>query len=374
MGNEYEHNHRLVHMITGQWGEEISTTTTGTFVDKIYTYSIPENYKEIEADLGNMEIVAFISETHQEIANGSGCRPTFSNLEYSNDAQLVGVEMPNFCGTSIIPSVEITNNGSNEITSLAFEYSINDGETMTYDWSGSITSLNSEEISLNEIGFSVEETNSITISIETDEDDSNNSKTVEFDQYPIISHIVYLDLLTDKYGSEIRWKVLDKDGEVLYSGGPYSDAITQINKTFDLTEACYSFTITDSYGDGLNDGTNTGHVYLKDDQDVVILSYPNGKIGPSVDVSFATISATGINDINKIEISVYPNPVLDVLTIENAINSNVKIFNLLGTLVLSKNNIDKKQTIDVSNLKNGTYFVEISSKNSIKTTKIIITK
>ncbi|MCB0453740.1 MAG: Omp28-related outer membrane protein, partial [Aequorivita sp.] len=38
-GNNYNHMHRLVEMITGQWGEVINTTTAGTFVDRTYTYT-----------------------------------------------------------------------------------------------------------------------------------------------------------------------------------------------------------------------------------------------------------------------------------------------------------------------------------------------
>ena len=47
MGNEYNHMHRLVHMVTGQWGTVIPTTTTGTFVDETYTYTIPADYNGV---------------------------------------------------------------------------------------------------------------------------------------------------------------------------------------------------------------------------------------------------------------------------------------------------------------------------------------
>ena len=37
-GNYYVHMHALRDLITGQWGEEITTTTQGSFVEKTYTY------------------------------------------------------------------------------------------------------------------------------------------------------------------------------------------------------------------------------------------------------------------------------------------------------------------------------------------------
>ena len=62
-GNEYVHQHRLVHMITGQWGESITTTTSGTFVDRTYTYTLPANYNGIPVEISELEIVAFVAET-----------------------------------------------------------------------------------------------------------------------------------------------------------------------------------------------------------------------------------------------------------------------------------------------------------------------
>jgi hypothetical protein len=36
MGNNYNHQHRLVHMLTGQWGTTISSTTTGSFISGLH--------------------------------------------------------------------------------------------------------------------------------------------------------------------------------------------------------------------------------------------------------------------------------------------------------------------------------------------------
>ncbi len=69
-GNNYEHNHMLRHMITGQWGEEITTTTTGTFVERTITYTIPENYLDIPVVVENCDVAVFVSESHQEIYSG----------------------------------------------------------------------------------------------------------------------------------------------------------------------------------------------------------------------------------------------------------------------------------------------------------------
>ena len=69
-GSNYVHMHRLVHMITGQWGEDITTTTTGSFIDKTYKYSVPESYNSIPVVFKDLELAAFIAEDQQEIITG----------------------------------------------------------------------------------------------------------------------------------------------------------------------------------------------------------------------------------------------------------------------------------------------------------------
>ncbi|MBI9035306.1 MAG: Omp28-related outer membrane protein [Bacteroidales bacterium] len=69
-GNNYEHMHMLREMITGQWGEEIFETTEGSFVERTYTYTVPEDYNDVPCVVEDCEIVAFVSETHQEILTG----------------------------------------------------------------------------------------------------------------------------------------------------------------------------------------------------------------------------------------------------------------------------------------------------------------
>jgi hypothetical protein len=69
-------------------------------------------------------------------------------------------------------------------------------------------------------------------------------------------------------------------------------------------------------------------------------------------------------------LSAYPNPVKDVLTI-NGMYSSVEIYDIYGKLVLSS---DAKQTINVSSLSNGIYFININTNNIITVKKITIAK
>lgn len=69
-GNNYRHMHMLRHLITGQWGDEVTTTTQGSLVNRTYTYVVPESYNNIPAVVEHMEVLAFVTESHQEIYTG----------------------------------------------------------------------------------------------------------------------------------------------------------------------------------------------------------------------------------------------------------------------------------------------------------------
>ncbi|WP_053002290.1 T9SS type A sorting domain-containing protein [Kordia jejudonensis] len=87
-----------------------------------------------------------------------------------------------------------------------------------------------------------------------------------------------------------------------------------------------------------------------------------------IEVSDATLD---VEENSVFDFKLYPNPVHDILTIEtNSVHSvSVGIYNMLGEKVLTVDKVQKG--IDISNLKNGMYIVNINS-NSKSTTKKII--
>ncbi|MGB1269372.1 MAG: hypothetical protein ACPG45_06515 [Flavobacteriaceae bacterium] len=76
----------------------------------------------------------------------------------------------------------------------------------------------------------------------------------------VICNDMELNISLDNFGTETTWDIKDDTGAVVQSGGPYTDGtpgpIAPI--FFTLADGCYTFTIYDSFGDGLFDGTNEG--------------------------------------------------------------------------------------------------------------------
>nr|MBK7790372.1 T9SS type A sorting domain-containing protein [Saprospiraceae bacterium] len=60
-----------------------------------------------------------------------------------------------------------------------------------------------------------------------------------------------LTIVLDQYPSETTWNIKNAANAVIYSGGPYTTPGATITVPLCLPNACYTFNIADSYGDGI---------------------------------------------------------------------------------------------------------------------------
>ena len=364
---EYNHMHRLVWLITGQWGEVITTTTAGTFIDETYTYDIPDDYNGVPVKIEDLEVVAFITETQLDMPSGSGTFPTYSNFSAENNARPTSVEaiLPQ-CGFDITPNVTIQNFGENDLTEVEITYSVNGGASQNYTWTGSLLSLQSEIVELPAISYVVQDVNTIEISLSDDDDNSDNQISENFNIANEYTTTINMILSTDNAGSQCTWDLMNAGGETLYSGGPYGNNESVIEQ-FELTDDCYRFRIFDSAGNG------GGSIVLYDTNNDVVYNSP-GNYGAREEAHFKTVGELGNNDNLLSNVVIYPNPATNNLNIQNAENSSIKVFDLLGRIVALENNISLNQQLDVSKLTTGTYLIKIINGNQVKTDKFIINR
>ena len=85
-----------------------------------------------------------------------------------------------------------------------------------------------------------------------------------------------------------------------------------------------------------------------------------------------TVFVTGGNGIKQLanneEINIYPNPANSKIYIESKSVIEVKLFGLLGNEIITT----KEKEIDVSNLREGIYFIQVNTNGRIYTKKIIV--
>ena len=96
------------------------------------------------------------------------------------------------------------------------------------------------------------------------------------------------------------------------------------------------------------------------------------------DIKIAKVLTTGIKSNSSVAetISIFPNPSTGLLNI-NTIDAttSVEVYNVIGEKVYSNKNLNKgTNSIDLSNLSNGSYFVKMNSNNNITTKKVVISK
>jgi hypothetical protein len=90
--------------------------------------------------------------------------------------------------------------------------------------------------------------------------------------------------------------------------------------------------------------------------------------GETEDYIVNILSVSGINEINnKPGFSLYPNPVNNLLTIENNLTGSLTydIYNITGSEILRGTIKNAKEGIDVSMLNSGLYFIELAENGQL---------
>ena len=93
------------------------------------------------------------------------------------------------------------------------------------------------------------------------------------------------------------------------------------------------------------------------------------------DINIAKLPAAGIKTlVNNADLSMYPNPTTGLLNITTAAaKATVEIYNMMGQNVATKEITNGNNTIDISNLSNGVYSIQITQNNTVTVGKVIKT-
>ncbi len=109
----------------------------------------------------------------------------------------------------------------------------------------------------------------------------------------------------------------------------------------------------------------------KDEMMVAFIAYTTYQPGDENIILDSTLINTGVQDFKNEAITIYPNPVNDVLNINlNEDIQSIKIISLDGRILITES---YKNSIDVSTLADGIYFVEVSTLGSSYRKKIVKT-
>lgn len=99
----------------------------------------------------------------------------------------------------------------------------------------------------------------------------------------------------------------------------------------------------------------------------------NTSYSPNVTYTTECSEDNSVEELNQSGLSIYPNPVMDILTIETIIPGelSISITSLNGQIIESRNSAGSTHQIDLSSFQRGVYFIIVRSKNNVTTEKII---
>ena len=175
----------------------------------------------------------------------------------SLDAGITAISSPSLtiCGGSFSPTVTLKNFGQNTLTSVVINYQWN-GTPLTFNWSGNLATGQITQVNLpDQFGPAGSYTflaNTINPNGALDQNNSNNQSSSSFSLEPN-GQTVNLSIITDCYGDEVTWNILNDANVLVASGGPFTNSVSGNTNNYSicLPVGCYVFNINDSYGDGM---------------------------------------------------------------------------------------------------------------------------
>lgn len=332
----------------------------------------------------NCEVVIFIQDTQtKEILQGIK-RPLADFITTNTtDLAILDVMAPNVvCNNSFIPGLVIANYGLNTLTSAEFSLVINGDETLIFPWTGSLEFMETSVVMLPQVSFSLQSSNTMTVEAnnpngQPDQYPGNNTYSLTMGSAPGVTSPVSLALMLDQNPQETTWKLMNSTGEVLYSGGPYTQPNQFIVQQFILPDAdCYSFVINDAGGDGL-----LGNGLYK-------LAYAGNMIfaeGKSFGMEDHTQFGIGLTDVAENytanDFEVFPNPAGKIANVSFFLKKSamvqVAVCNSHGKIVYESESRfyspgEQAHSFNSSEFSPGIYFLRLNIEGESHIKKLII--
>ena len=197
---------------------------------------------------------------------------------------------------------------------MTIEYGLKDGTKQTQQWTGNLKFMEEEEVTLDEIiNNGSQNTFEVTVSNPngtTDMYSDNDFMSSDFEDVPIYNSQFLVRLKTNNYGGQNSWKIENSQGEIVYSNGNFANNTLYVD-TILLGNGCFTFTLEDTGGDGLDfwywdnvgqpDGT--GYINFMYYDTISIFKTFHKDFGSRIVHSFRIIDQNSSNDSNSFNCS-----------------------------------------------------------------------
>lgn len=292
------------------------------------------------------------------------------------------------CTAPFNASVELTNVGTTNLTEATIVMMGCNECPLEETWTGDLGWWESDVVDFGMVN--ADDNITLEFVIDADDDNTENNGLQADIAVGAVDATTWwnVDLTTDCWPGETTWRVLDENGNVVQSGGPYEGELTEYNHSFGLpATGCYTFEFNDAYGDGMNgsayascgvDGnahayTASGTIWSTDGSDQFSQERAN-----------ANANTVGVEELVVEEsLSIYPNPVRDnarmSFNLGSAQDVTYEVVSLMGERVQAEDLgtvlAGPFQTdLDLGNLAAGVYLVNITAGNTVMTQRVTVAK
>ena len=203
---------------------------------------------------------------------------------------------------------------------------------------------------------------------------------------------VTVTINTDQYPSETTWSITDGGGTTVASGGPYSTANGTESATvcLDASGCNYTFTINDSYGDGICCGYGNGSYTVTSASSTYA---SGGSFGASESTAFCPSGARIANSqpaqqLASVEealsgLEVFPNPTNGILNLrfkgKGLEDATIRVMDIMGktihteTMSMYQEGIQEHR-LNLRELPQGTYLVRVELGELLLSNRFVVTK
>lgn len=308
---------------------------------------------------------------------------------FANDAE-VKIEAyctsgaSNPCTPANQHQVYLYNRGTSNLTSATINYNVNGGANTPVNWTGNLAPNKyalvsfSTALATGTLNVAVASANGVT-----DGRVSNNTSSKAFSFPAPVAPANYeyttftYTLQGDRWGAETTWNLKNAAGTVLHSGGPYTNLAAGqtpppvVENWILPVNGCYTFSILDSFGDGIDPGTYS--ITANSGAEVIV----EGGIFTTSEVTSFTNNSLSSQSFDLFDtISLYPNPAKDKVTISVPqgldINGKFELYNTLGQKISTKKvSSENDLIINTNNYQTGLYFINLTIGEFSKTLRFI---
>ncbi|MDR2836662.1 MAG: T9SS type A sorting domain-containing protein [Bacteroidales bacterium] len=362
-------------------------------------------------DTHDFEITPFVNMGNDSILIDYGMTQynSYGEGSYRTSTQLIQYSAPNFINDAAVedvvapnnadihkrynpicnhPEIIIKNTGSANLTSLFIEYGLNENYSYSYQWTGNLSFLETQNVILPTINvseFTSNNTFNVRISAPnnvTDEYQYNNTYKTNFATVNVYGNELVFIVKTNSRGYHTHYTIKNQNDDIIVNRNGLANNTVYVD-TIPFIPGCYEINFFDTGNNGLSFWANNegaGYARLRKAGFTSNLKNFEPDFGSFFNFQFVLagqIPTPIIETDNSFEI--FPNPNDGNFTIE--LNSNLNsevtlsILEITGREVKTIKISDTFNSVfnfDLSNLAKGVYFVKLSGKSINQTKKLII--